>query len=326
VAWLESGHLVQAAQAASTAEEQARRLGFGQHFYAVDYLRALAGLALERRDLDAAEQLTEQALSISERRQPACAFLTLLDRAAIWAARGQVRDALATIEAARPVLAGPRSVLLTRADEQEAVLRLSLGDLRTPAELAAGLPAARRALLLAKVALNVGDHQTAQEHLRALPEDLTPRHALVRQLLLAAAAISRDDPMTADLVTDALVTARSEGYCHTVVTTAAQLTSYLIEHSQSVRRDPFTDQLITAALQVRAAQPGVGSSRLIAGPLSAAELRVLKLLPISTYTQIADALYISRATVKTHLRSVYHKLGVTSRSLAIERAVDLRLL
>ena len=64
----------------------------------MDYLRALAGLALERRDLDTAEQLTEQALSIAERRRPAFEFLALLDRAGIWAARGQVRDALASIE------------------------------------------------------------------------------------------------------------------------------------------------------------------------------------------------------------------------------------
>jgi hypothetical protein len=35
---------------------------------------------------------------------------------------------------------------------------------------------------------------------------------------------------------------------------------------------------------------------------------------------------ISRSTVKTHLQSVYHKLGVASRSEAIERAIDLRLL
>ena len=47
--------------------------------------------------------------------------------------------------------------LLARADEQEALLRLSLGDLRSPAELAGGLPAARRGLLLAKVALAAGD-------------------------------------------------------------------------------------------------------------------------------------------------------------------------
>ena len=38
-------------------------------------------------------------------------FLTLLDRAQIWAARGEVREALATIEAARQILAGTGSVL-----------------------------------------------------------------------------------------------------------------------------------------------------------------------------------------------------------------------
>jgi DNA-binding CsgD family transcriptional regulator len=56
------------------------------------------------------------------------------------------------------------------------------------------------------------------------------------------------------------------------------------------------------------------------------EQRVLQLLPTSTYLQIADTLYISRNTVKTHLRSIYQKLGVASRSAALERAVDLRLL
>jgi len=61
-------------------------------------------------------------------------------------------------------------------------------------------------------------------------------------------------------------------------------------------------------------------------PLTAAELRILKLLPASTYLQMAATLYVSRNTVKTHLRSIYQKLGVTSRSEAIERAVDLRLL
>ena len=82
LAWLEAGHLAEAADAAAAAEAEARRLGFGQHFFAVDYLRALAGLALERRDLDTAEHLTEQALSISEQRWPAFQFLALLDRAA----------------------------------------------------------------------------------------------------------------------------------------------------------------------------------------------------------------------------------------------------
>jgi LuxR family transcriptional regulator, maltose regulon positive regulatory protein len=329
LAWLESGHLAQAADAARTAAQQARQLGFDQHFFVVDHLRALAGLALERRDLDTAEQLTEQALSVSEHGRPPFEFLSLLDRAAIWAGRGQVRDALATVEGARPVLApGGGSVLLTRADELEALLRLSLGDLRTPAELASRLPATRRGLLLARIALASGDHQQAQQHLQALPRsDLTPRRALVRQILLAATAVERRDPMTPSILASAVDTARRGGFLNTVVTTAPQVTSYLAGHPDQLRQDPFTQQLIGAALEVRAAQPD--ASRTGSGlpePLTAAELRVLKLLPTSTYPQMAASLYVSRNTVKTHLRSVYQKLGVASRSEAIERAVDLRLL
>ena len=55
-------------------------------------------------------------------------------------------------------------------------------------------------------------------------------------------------------------------------------------------------------------------------------MRVLELLPASTYLQIAATLYISRNTVKTQIRSIYHKLGVTSRAQAIERTTDLSLL
>ena len=105
------------------------------------------------------------------------------------------------------------------------------------------------------------------------------------------------------------------------------MTSYLVEHAPQLRPDPFTEQLIAAALQTRATQPDSSPSHHgLAEPLTAAELRILKLLPTSTYLQIADTLYISRNTVKVHLRSVYQKLGVTSRSQAIERAVDLNLL
>jgi LuxR family transcriptional regulator, maltose regulon positive regulatory protein len=328
LARFDHGDLAGAAYAAEAAEAAARRLGFDQHFFAVDYLRTRAGLALERRDLDSAERLTERVLSVTEGRRPVFEFLALLDRARIWAARGHAREALATVQAARTVLAGTRSVLLARADELEALLRLSLLDLHAPAELAGRLSPARRDLLLARVALAAGNHVAAQEHLQS-PSlgELTPRHALVRQILLAAAAIERRDPMTASVLARAIEAARRGGFLATVVTTAPQVAGYLIERSVQVRRDPFTELLISAALEAHAMEPGtVGSRQVLADPLTPAELRILKLLPTSTYLQMADALYISRNTVKTHLRSIYQKLGVTSRPQALERAVDLRLL
>ena len=329
LARFEAGHLAEAADAARAADADAQRLGFGQHFLAVDHLRALAGLALERRDLDTAERLTERVLSIAEQRRPLFEFLALLDRAQIWAARGQVRNALTTIRTARQVLTSAASpALLARADEQEALLRLLLGDTRSCAELASDLPAARRGLLLARVALAAGDDHGVQQHLRAAAlGDLTPRQALVRQILQAAAAIERGDPGAASILGGVLHTARGRGFLNTVVTTAPQVAGYVVEHAAHLRSDPFIDKLVAAALEVRVAQPGSApSSRVLAEPLTAAEERVLQLLPTSTYLQIAGTLYISRNTVKTHLRSIYQKLGVTSRSAALERAVDLRLL
>jgi LuxR family maltose regulon positive regulatory protein len=328
LAWFEFGDLTRANDAASAAEAEASRLEFSDHFFAVDHLRALAGLALERRDLDAAERLTERALTISERRRPAFEFLSLLDLAAIWATRGQVRDALTTVDAARQVLAGTGSELLARADELEAQLRLSLGDLRSPAELAQALPTTRRTLLRARVAIAADDHERARELLDTLaPAELTPREALVRQLLLTAAALGREDSVAANLLASALQAARREGFVNTVVTVAPQVTTYLVEQPQLGSSDEFMEQVITAALDVRAVHPdATGTAGRLVEPLTPAELRVLRLLPTSTYPQLAASLYISHNTVKTHLRSIFQKLGVNSRSQAIERAVDLRLL
>ena len=53
--------------------------------------------------------------------------------------------------------------------------------------------------------------------------------------------------------------------------------------------------------------------------LTPAELRLIHFLPTHLSLQeIADRLYLSRATVKTHVASIYTKLGVPGRSKAVE--------
>ena len=68
--------------------------------------------------------------------------------------------------------------------------------------------------------------------------------------------------MTPSTLGTVLHTAR-QGFLNTVVTTAPQVTSYLIEHATQLRPDPFVKQLIAAAVEVHVGQPD--SPRHVAG-------------------------------------------------------------
>jgi LuxR family transcriptional regulator, maltose regulon positive regulatory protein len=69
----------------------------------------------------------------------------------------------------------------------------------------------------------------------------------------------------------------------------------------------------------RTAEPG--------GELTDRELAVLRLLGGElSRREIADALFVSLDTVKTHIRGIYRKLDASTREEAVERARELRLL
>jgi LuxR family maltose regulon positive regulatory protein len=71
-------------------------------------------------------------------------------------------------------------------------------------------------------------------------------------------------------------------------------------------------------------RPGSPTS---AEPLTERELDVLRLLAVGqSNPEIARALYIEVNTVKTHVKSLYGKLGVHSRVRATQRAKELGLL
>jgi LuxR family maltose regulon positive regulatory protein len=72
--------------------------------------------------------------------------------------------------------------------------------------------------------------------------------------------------------------------------------------------------------------PGGPPPRLLE-PLSQSEMRVLRYLPTKlSAPEIADELYLSVNTVKTHMRHLYDKLGVHRRHEAVEQARALGLL
>jgi ATP/maltotriose-dependent transcriptional regulator MalT len=61
--------------------------------------------------------------------------------------------------------------------------------------------------------------------------------------------------------------------------------------------------------------------------LSERELEVLRLIAAGlSNRRISEELYISLSTAKTHLRNIYGKLNVHSRTKAIVKAKELALL
>jgi LuxR family transcriptional regulator, maltose regulon positive regulatory protein len=102
----------------------------------------------------------------------------------------------------------------------------------------------------------------------------------------------------------------------------------LAETERVLELRPHMGVLVVDAQELRdrvAATAGSGGAWAMS--LTGAELRLLPYLATHlTFPEIASRLYISRNTVKTEAVSTYRKLGVSSRSGAIERAVELGLL
>jgi DNA-binding NarL/FixJ family response regulator len=84
---------------------------------------------------------------------------------------------------------------------------------------------------------------------------------------------------------------------------------------------------VVAPALVGAVMDGLQAGAADAGPLTTKELEVLaRLAEGRSNSQIAEALFVTPATVKTHLSHIYAKLGVANRQEALSRAVALGLL
>jgi LuxR family maltose regulon positive regulatory protein len=95
-------------------------------------------------------------------------------------------------------------------------------------------------------------------------------------------------------------------------------------------RHPTAHASLLAEIQDRlsGAQPSPRARpRPLLAALSESELRVLRYLPTNlTAPEIARELYVSPNTVRTHVKSLYAKLGTHHRTEAVERARALGLL
>jgi LuxR family maltose regulon positive regulatory protein len=131
--------------------------------------------------------------------------------------------------------------------------------------------------------------------LTALMRDVAPWHAVQGRLVLAQVNIALGDPQRAAVLLEEARDARGPANASPVL-------------------DRMVDETEQRLSQVTTTLAGTSS-------LTTAEVRVLQYLPTHlSFPQIADELVVSRHTVKTQAMSAYRKLGVHTRTQAIERA------
>jgi LuxR family transcriptional regulator, maltose regulon positive regulatory protein len=99
------------------------------------------------------------------------------------------------------------------------------------------------------------------------------------------------------------------------------------EAEDTIQRRPELGTLVDQAQDLRAQLANVASIDVgWASTLTAAELRILPLLTTHlSFREIAERLFVSRNTVKSQAISIYRKLDASSRSEAIDRAIELGL-
>jgi LuxR family maltose regulon positive regulatory protein len=112
-----------------------------------------------------------------------------------------------------------------------------------------------------------------------------------------------------------------------IVLTVAGVASLLERHPRHrTAHGAFLSELLDRLASIGAARPSIGLDRLTSA-LSARELEVLGFLPTNlTAVEIATELVLSVHTVKTHMRTLYSKLGVHRRADAVARARALGIL
>jgi LuxR family maltose regulon positive regulatory protein len=292
-------------------------MGLPLHLGVRDANLALGGVLIEHGDLSDAAPLYDDAIEMAERRGwMASAAVTGVARSRLDAAVAGPAAGLARIERVRlGVAAHPMGRDGVRAvDAVEAQLRIQTGDLARAGELVAGLrPGLRRRLLESRLALARGATAAAAAALAGV----TPVHVrdrLEADLLRARLAVARNDHGAADEhVRAAAELGLRHGFRRSFLDEGPELVHRL--HRLAARHGELA--LLVDEIDALPATTGHG----VAEALTEREQSVLRFLQSRlTHQEIAHQLGISANTLKTHTRTLYRKLGVTSRAEALAAA------
>lgn len=318
---------------AREALQLAERRGWSQNLSVACAYLVLGGAHFDWGDLAAADRYLD--LAVACRPEPAISVAIDLTRAVVSHARGDTPAGLELLRAAQQGLQrlhGPHA-LTASLWEWEARLLASTGrteQARALLQPSGNGPRSSVATLaaLAELQLAEGDAAGALATLRpCLDGSASPLFAYqtLETLLLDAVARQRlgDHDGAAASVERALRIAEPEGYRQVFWNLGVEVRALLMRQRDRGSGHP---QLLAELLETQAfaAPPSAASP---VEPLTDRERTVLRYLSSELSTrQIADELYVSVNTVRSHVRSVYRKLDASRRGDAVRRARHLRLL
>ena len=188
-------------------------------------------------------------------------------------------------------------------------------------------------LIPARLSLAQGNGSAAQEHLAVEYEravHIGCRYGQIEIRLLQALSASDSNDALGHL-TDALTMAQPQGFRRIFLDKGKSLIPLLrLAVDKGITAD-YSRSLLTELEGMAPSPPRPSTPNLpvaaLAEIISEREIEVLALLADNlTYQEIAQTMFVSVNTVKSHLKSIYGKLGVHNRREAVARARMLHLL
>ena len=323
---LRQGMLCEAERQATAALQAARAFGLTTHLGTVDAHLALAGVLIDRNELAGAIAAFRRLEEILQAWPEARVYEVLLRLEKAWAAAalGDFDDMFATLhEAGKLIEHIPRSALRCLVDAAAARWHLQAGETRQAEELIATLPDGGLAytLLRARFDLACGRFDAVKARLQRASL-ATMRDRLTGELLLARAALESGNDAAAH-VTTAVGLAAPERLVRVFLEEGPAVTRLARAAAESLGTESGINLLVALGAPPRPRS----RPRQPAALLTERELSVLRLLPSRLINAgIATECGMSVNTAKWHLKTIYAKLGVSSRAEAVERARLLDLL
>jgi LuxR family maltose regulon positive regulatory protein len=326
------------------ADEYARRSGWQMHAAGYAYAR-MSTVLREWNDLEAAMSYIRKGLEYSRQwGQADMKFICYDEMAKVRQAMGDGDGAFHAIRDARRIASGLSSWFGILVGALEAQLRLSQGDVAAAASWAkeSGLSIDDEISFqhefmyrtLARLLIAQNQLDEALELLARLLKMIEAVGAMgivIQILILQALALQTrgESEQAMAALKRALTLAEPEGYVRVFIDEGAPIGELLLKAATQGIAVDYIGKLLAAleseTVDAQSTTPPAPSA--LVDPLSERELEVLRLLTTHlSSTEIAQELFISVNTVRSHIKSIYGKLNVHSRKDAIQRAQELELL